>query len=235
MSEILSLDVPATASSYIRQFHGKSIVVKLGGAALDDSDAAGDRSLAQDLLLLRSVGVRVVLVHGGGPAAFPAYVKLWTSYGFAVLAMVWYNQRPVIVDPTREGESQLERQPLPGGRRQDHVANVANMVFHQAVPVDLPQVDATRIDDKPQVLAVAIDADGKVFVDGVVQHRSALPEVFAAAVVNGREPELHLRADQTVPYRAVAETLADASKAGVSKISFVTDPGPVAPATAASR
>jgi len=40
------------------------VVVKLGGAAIDrDSDLA----LAQDVLLLRSVGVRCVLVHGGGP------------------------------------------------------------------------------------------------------------------------------------------------------------------------
>jgi acetylglutamate kinase len=45
-------------------FAGKSVVVKLGGAAIDkDSDLA----LAQDVLLLRSVGVRCVLVHGGGP------------------------------------------------------------------------------------------------------------------------------------------------------------------------
>ena len=86
----------------------------------------------------------VVLVHGGGGTAFPAYVKLWTSYGFAVLAMDWYNQRPVITDPTREGESQLERQPLAGGRRQDHVANVANMVLAHSLLRSLPQVDATR-------------------------------------------------------------------------------------------
>ena len=53
------------ALPYIRQFAGRSIVVKLGGAAIDDS--ALDLALAQDVLLLRSVGVRCVLVHGGGP------------------------------------------------------------------------------------------------------------------------------------------------------------------------
>ena len=40
------------------------MIVKLGGAAID---AELDRALAQDVLLLRSVGVRCVLVHGGGP------------------------------------------------------------------------------------------------------------------------------------------------------------------------
>jgi acetylglutamate kinase len=52
------------ALPYIQRFAGKSIVVKLGGAAIDKEL---DRALAQDVLLLRSVGVRCVLVHGGGP------------------------------------------------------------------------------------------------------------------------------------------------------------------------
>ncbi|HZG08164.1 MAG TPA: acetylglutamate kinase [Allosphingosinicella sp.] len=52
------------ALPYIRRFAGKAVVVKLGGAAIDREL---DRALAQDVLLLRSVGVRVVLVHGGGP------------------------------------------------------------------------------------------------------------------------------------------------------------------------
>src|SRR6478735_5593297 len=52
------------ALPYIQQFAGKSIVVKLGGAAIDRES---DLALAQDVLLLRSVGVRCVLVHGGGP------------------------------------------------------------------------------------------------------------------------------------------------------------------------
>lgn len=52
------------ALPYIRRFAGRTIVVKLGGNAID---AAVDKALAQDVLLLRSVGVRCVVVHGGGP------------------------------------------------------------------------------------------------------------------------------------------------------------------------
>ena len=52
------------ALPYIRQWAGKSVVVKLGGAAIDRES---DLALAQDVLLLRSVGVRCGLVHGGGP------------------------------------------------------------------------------------------------------------------------------------------------------------------------
>ena len=38
------------------------------------------------------------------------------------------------------------------------------------------------------------------------------------------QPEIHLRADQGVAYRAVAETLADASRAGLTRIGFVSEP-----------
>jgi len=61
-SEVATVLVEALP--YIRQFAGKSVVVKLGGAAIDKES---DLALAQDVLLLRSVGVRCVLVHGGGP------------------------------------------------------------------------------------------------------------------------------------------------------------------------
>ncbi|MCL6684017.1 acetylglutamate kinase [Sphingomonas alba] len=53
------------ALPYIRRFTGKTLVVKVGGLPMTDPDRA--RSLAKDVLLLHSVGIRVVLVHGGGP------------------------------------------------------------------------------------------------------------------------------------------------------------------------
>ncbi len=63
-SPALTAQILVEALPYIRRFAGKSVIVKLGGAAIDK---ALDRALAQDVLLLRSVGVRCVLVHGGGP------------------------------------------------------------------------------------------------------------------------------------------------------------------------
>jgi acetylglutamate kinase len=60
----LTAHVLVEALPYIQRFRGKTVVVKLGGAAIDK---ALDRALAQDVLLLRSVGVNCVLVHGGGP------------------------------------------------------------------------------------------------------------------------------------------------------------------------
>lgn len=51
---------------YVKQFAGTTIVVKLGGSILQD-DALLDQ-ICEDIALVRAVGVRVVVVHGGGPA-----------------------------------------------------------------------------------------------------------------------------------------------------------------------
>jgi acetylglutamate kinase len=53
------------ALPYIRQFHGKTFVVKYGGHAMIDEDLK--ESFARDVCLLRYVGIQVVVVHGGGP------------------------------------------------------------------------------------------------------------------------------------------------------------------------
>lgn len=53
------------ALPYIRQFYGKRVVVKLGGRAMVDE--ALKRSFAMDVILLRTIGIHPVVVHGGGP------------------------------------------------------------------------------------------------------------------------------------------------------------------------
>jgi acetylglutamate kinase len=56
------------ALPYIQQFAGKTVVVKYGGNALagaSDADAAG--TFAQDIALMHAVGIKPVVVHGGGP------------------------------------------------------------------------------------------------------------------------------------------------------------------------
>ena len=58
-------DVLMEALPYIQQFHGKTIVIKLGGHAM--VDPAVLENAIRDAVLLHYVGIRVVLVHGGGP------------------------------------------------------------------------------------------------------------------------------------------------------------------------
>ncbi len=53
------------ALPYIRLFHGKTVVVKYGGAAMVDAALAED--FARDVVLLKYVGINPIVVHGGGP------------------------------------------------------------------------------------------------------------------------------------------------------------------------
>jgi acetylglutamate kinase len=53
------------ALPYIRQFHGKTVVIKYGGAAMTDPQLKEE--FARDVVLLKYVGMNPVVVHGGGP------------------------------------------------------------------------------------------------------------------------------------------------------------------------
>jgi acetylglutamate kinase len=58
-------EVLIEALPYIRRFRGTTIVVKYGGHAMENDELA--RQFAEDIVLLQSVGIRPVVVHGGGP------------------------------------------------------------------------------------------------------------------------------------------------------------------------
>src|SRR5258708_21023331 len=53
------------ALPYIREFHGKTVVIKCGGAAMEDGGLREE--FARDVVLLKYVGLNPIVVHGGGP------------------------------------------------------------------------------------------------------------------------------------------------------------------------
>ena len=65
MSEIRRAEVLLEALPYIREFRGQTIVIKYGGAAMERADLK--EPFALDVILLRFVGIKPVIVHGGGP------------------------------------------------------------------------------------------------------------------------------------------------------------------------
>ena len=58
-------EILAQALPYIRKFHGKTMVIKYGGNAMTDPGLQAD--FAEDVVLLKLVGINPVVVHGGGP------------------------------------------------------------------------------------------------------------------------------------------------------------------------
>ena len=97
-----------------------------------------------------------------------------------------------------------------------------------AVKLELPRASSSANELKPDQIEFAIDAAGQRFFDGAPVSRAEAAQRFARAVASAGsgkpQPELHLRADQSVAYRAVAETLADAGSAGLTRIGFVSEP-----------
>ena len=93
-----------------------------------------------------------------------------------------------------------------------------------AVKLDLPKVSSQPNQLKPDKIEFAIDATGQRFWNGEPVSRDEAARRFAAEGKKSPQPELHLRADHSVAYRAVAETLADASKAALSKVGFISEP-----------
>jgi acetylglutamate kinase len=68
MSELTRADVLVEALPYIRRFAGRTVVVKYGGNALAGTSEHDALALfAEDIVLMHTVGIRPVVVHGGGP------------------------------------------------------------------------------------------------------------------------------------------------------------------------
>ncbi|MFP5325799.1 MAG: acetylglutamate kinase, partial [Gammaproteobacteria bacterium] len=67
-------EILAQALPYIRKYHGKTMVIKYGGNAM--TDPALQQAFAEDVVLLKLVGINPVVVHGGGPQIDAALNKI---------------------------------------------------------------------------------------------------------------------------------------------------------------
>jgi biopolymer transport protein ExbD len=97
-------------------------------------------------------------------------------------------------------------------------------LFTHAVKIDLPQAQSQLNPEKPDTIALSIDAAGAIFWNDEAVDESGLPARFAQAAAKRPQPELHLRADRDTRYQVIARVMAAAQTAGVQKIGFVTDP-----------
>jgi acetylglutamate kinase len=73
-------DVLIEALPYIQRFKGKTVVVKFGGNAMVDEELK--HSFAQDIVLMKLVGLNPIVVHGGGPQIGQLLAKLGKTTGF---------------------------------------------------------------------------------------------------------------------------------------------------------
>jgi len=104
----------------------------------------------------------------------------------------------------------------------------------QAVKVNLPEAASQPVQTPIKPVVVAIDADGGLHWDGRALTLEDVETQARALAVAQPDAELHIEADRAVAYDAVAQVLAAAARAGVTRIGFVTDPGALHAAPKAS-
>ena len=93
-----------------------------------------------------------------------------------------------------------------------------------AVKIDLPKAASHPNITKVENVQLGINAESVIYWNGEVVDKPEMQRRMAVAAKLDPQPELHIRADKTTQYQALAEVMAEASKAGLVKIGFVSDP-----------
>jgi len=99
-------EILAQALPYIRQFHGKTLVIKYGGNAMTDPELQQD--FAEDVVLLKLVGMNPVVVHGGGPQIEAALKRLGKEGRFIQGMRVTDAETMEVVEWVLAGEVQQD-------------------------------------------------------------------------------------------------------------------------------
>ncbi len=99
-------EILAQALPYIRQFHGKTLVIKYGGNAM--TDPALQQDFAEDVVLLKLVGMNPVVVHGGGPQIEAALKRLGKEGRFIQGMRVTDAETMEVVEWVLAGEVQQD-------------------------------------------------------------------------------------------------------------------------------
>jgi len=93
-----------------------------------------------------------------------------------------------------------------------------------AVKIDLPRTTADSTPPAPSKIEFSIDQAGALFWNGEPVDKATAVTRMQEAGQQQPQPELHLRADRDTKYQVIAEVMAEAAKAGLGKIGFVSDP-----------
>jgi acetylglutamate kinase len=167
------------ALPYIREFHGRTVVIKYGGAAMED--AALREEFARDVVLLKYVGLNPIVVHGGGPEITSYMERLGLPVQFvaglrvsdeatveiAKMVLVGKVNKEIVARLARHGQPavglcgddgslfEVSRRSAPGGQDIGFVGQI------ERVGVDVLQHIAS--DYIPVIASVGADREGRSY------------------------------------------------------------------------
>jgi acetylglutamate kinase len=181
----------AEALPYIREFSGKTVVIKYGGNAMEDAELA--HLFAQDVVLMRLVGMNPVVVHGGGPQISDLMRRL--------------GKEPEFVDGLRVTDAEtvdIVRMALVGKVNREIVASVNQ---HGSYAVGLSGEDAGLITVGPRSEKLGFVGDIRRIDPSILERliREELIPVVATVGVDDAGQAYNVNADTVAG--AVAEAL----------------------------
>jgi biopolymer transport protein ExbD len=96
-------------------------------------------------------------------------------------------------------------------------------VLNPTVPLDLPKTSATVSEQPAEIIQISIDKDAGIFWDSEAISIEELDRRLQQQSASGKDPTIQLRADKDSKYDSIAQVLAAASQAGLSRIAFVNE------------
>jgi acetylglutamate kinase len=164
------------ALPYIREFHGKTVVIKYGGAAMED--VALREEFARDVVLLKYVGLNPIVVHGGGPEISAYMERLGMPVEFvgglrvsneetvevAKMVLMGKVNKEIVLRLNRHGQPavglcgddgslfRVSRRTAPGGEDIGFVGRIDR--------VNVGVIDHVATDYIPVIASVGADRDG---------------------------------------------------------------------------
>lgn len=97
-------------------------------------------------------------------------------------------------------------------------------VVTHTVPVRLPTETVNPLQTKPDSIEIAVNKDGDFFWDEKLVDATTLLARLKVASVKLPQPEVHVRGDQTTRYEFIGRVVTACERAGISKVSFITQP-----------
>ena len=103
------------------------------------------------------------------------------------------------------------------------------------VPIDLPDSRAAQLPNEQQQITISIDQAGYVYIDDVEVPLGGLPQALESLPRAGGEgPDITLRADRALDYGRVMAVMGELNRAGLNRISLITNSAAPAPVNAGS-
>jgi acetylglutamate kinase len=222
------------ALPYIREFHGRTVVIKYGGAAM--TDPALKEEFARDVVLLKYVGMKPVIVHGGGPEITGYMKRLNLPVQFvdglrvsdaatvevAKMVLVGKVNKDIVLLINRHGQPAVglcgddgllfraARQAAPSGQDIGYVGRIEH--------VDVDVLTHVAQDYIPVVASVGADREGNSYNINADEAAGAVARALRAYKIMFLTDVAGWMRDPADPGSVVSETTADAVQAALGSV-----------------